>query len=142
MTESRGTGIHSALARIVETAIKSADAEQGLLDPLDPASANPAVAYCCKAYETALEAARKKGMSEFKISNAACQAYRKALPPLSGAANIRDFIACVTHGMLIEAVSSSLAPKLLYAAQVAQTALEKPLPRSVGRPSSTPLPEN
>jgi hypothetical protein len=41
------------------------------------------------------------------------------MPPLSGYENIRDFIACVAHAMLIGAIQSEQGSKLLYAAQVA-----------------------
>lgn len=47
-------------------------------------------------------------------------------PPLSGADNIRDFIACVAHGMLIAAIEGPAGARLLYAAQVAHCTLEKP----------------
>jgi hypothetical protein len=43
------------------------------------------------------------------------------MPPLSGDENIRDFIACTAHGMLIDAISGTDAARLLYAAQVAHT---------------------
>ena len=55
----------------------------------------------------------------------AFKAYREAMPPLSGAQNIRDFIACVAHGMLMDVFSSEEASKLLYAAQVAASAESK-----------------
>ena len=42
------------------------------------------------------------------------------MPDLAGHENIRDFIACVTQGMVIGAIDSI---KLLYAAQVAIGAL-------------------
>jgi hypothetical protein len=50
------------------------------------------------------------------------KAYREALPPLRGAENIRDFIACVAHGMAIEVFDIREASKMLYAAQVAASA--------------------
>jgi hypothetical protein len=50
------------------------------------------------------------------------KAYREALPPLRGAENIRDFIACVAHGMAIEVFDTREASKMLYAAQVAASA--------------------
>jgi hypothetical protein len=64
-------------------------------------------------------------------SKAAHDAYRNALPPLSGVENIRDFIACVAHGILIDSIRDCVAARLLYAAQVAsnvsrQTSAKKP----------------
>ena len=51
------------------------------------------------------------------------------MPPLLGAENIRDFIACVAHGMLIGTIENKDATKLLYAAQVAYLALNRPNPK-------------
>lgn len=55
----------------------------------------------------------------------AANAYREAMPPLTGAGNIRDFIACVGHGMLLNVFKESEATKLLYAAQIAHAAENK-----------------
>jgi hypothetical protein len=44
-------------------------------------------------------------------------------PIYSGYENIRDFIACTAHGMVIGAICSTQSSKLLYAAQVAIGAL-------------------
>jgi hypothetical protein len=46
------------------------------------------------------------------------------MPSLSGPDNIRDFIACVAHGMLIGAIRDTDGARLLYAAQVARGALQ------------------
>jgi hypothetical protein len=56
----------------------------------------------------------------------AADAYREAMPPLSGAGNIRDFIACVGHGMLLRVFEDNKeAARLIYAAQIASTAETK-----------------
>ena len=47
----------------------------------------------------------------------------KAMPLLSGYENIRDYIACATHGMLIGAIPPKRSSQLLYAAQVALATL-------------------
>jgi hypothetical protein len=47
------------------------------------------------------------------------EAYRETMPPLVGARNIRDFIACVAHGMLLHVFEANEGSKLLYASQVA-----------------------
>lgn len=85
----------------------------------DPALSNAAVARCCDAGVTARRAAIAKGFPDYKATTAARDAYRKSMPPLSGSENIRDFVACVAHGMLIEVFSNTDSAKLLYAAQVA-----------------------
>jgi len=108
----------------------------------DAAAINPAVDRCCQAYANGLEAAKAKEKSDFASEREAQHAYRSALPPLSGADNIRDFIACVAHGMLIAAIEGPAGARLLYAAQVAYGAIPKPFPARVGRPSIRPLPED
>ena len=50
-------------------------------------------------------------------------AYCRALPPLAGYESIRDFVACVAHGILINAIPEKRANQLLYAAQVALATL-------------------
>ena len=47
------------------------------------------------------------------------QAYKNAMPPLINREFIRDFLACVTYGVVIHAILDQVAPKLLYAPQVA-----------------------
>jgi hypothetical protein len=44
------------------------------------------------------------------------------MPPLSGARNIRDFVACVAHAMALTAIDGPDGARFLYAAQVASTA--------------------
>ena len=83
--------------------------------------ANPAVAHCCAASARACKAALATGKTKFSSDLDAERAYRHAMPPLSGYENIRDFIACVAHGMLIGAIQGTDGARLLYAAQVAAT---------------------
>ncbi len=88
--------------------------------PQNPDDAsNPAVARCCAEFVGAYKAARAGGKDDYDARKAATSAYRAAMPPLSGSDNIRDFIACVAHGLLIETISGNEATRLLYAAQVA-----------------------
>lgn len=67
-------------------------------------------------------ARRAKGEHDYHARTAAFVAYRASMPPLTSTAKIRDFVACVAHGILIEAIDSKQATKLLYAAQVALSA--------------------
>jgi len=67
--------------------------------------------------ERAPTASHRKGLGKYDASKAAHDAYRNALPPLSGVENIRDFIACVAHGMLIDSIRDCVAARLLYAAK-------------------------
>jgi hypothetical protein len=66
-----------------------------------------------------------KGEHWMPAARSAGQAYRKAMPTLTGQENIENFIACVAHGMLIGAIEGNDATKLLYAAQVALSTLQR-----------------
>jgi hypothetical protein len=95
----------------------------------DPVSSNRAVVRCCEAYAIAYRAAKKLDKSNYTTTDEARRAFRAAMPLLSGSESIRDFIACVAHGMLIEAIEGPAGARLLYAAQVAHTTLRsQPIP--------------
>jgi hypothetical protein len=87
-----------------------------------PAFQNPAVAHCCEIWESTRLKALKDGRSLVLARVAAHKAYQKALPPLAGDENIRNFIACVAQGMLQGSILSPDGARLLYAAQVAKSA--------------------
>jgi broad specificity phosphatase PhoE len=80
---------------------------------------NPAVAYCYSEWLRVYKAEKSKGEFWTDASKTASRAYREAMPSLSGQENIRNFVACVAHGMLISAIDGKVGTKLLYAAQVA-----------------------
>jgi hypothetical protein len=103
------------------------------LDPTPP-KGRVAIKHCCAAWKRAYDAYMKgkDGSSTTRIFAAydAGPAFCKAMPPLLGYENIRDFIACAAHGILINAISEKRANQLLYAAQVALVALNcEPKPR-------------
>jgi hypothetical protein len=83
---------------------------------------NPVVARCGRAWLLYYCQAIFKGESDASARFKARRAYQLAMPPLTGSRNVRNFIACVTHGMLLGALDGNEATKLLYAAQVAHTA--------------------
>lgn len=56
---------------------------------------------------------------------AATREFIHAMPILSSEDSIREFIACVTHGILFGAFKDKQASQLLYAAQVASGALTR-----------------
>ena len=87
------------------------------------ASDNQALARCREAFETTCEDMLADGKSDCAARMKANQAYKSALPPLIGADNIRDFLACVANGMLIGAIDDDKAARLLYAARAAQSTL-------------------
>jgi hypothetical protein len=86
---------------------------------------NMAVDRCTSAFTQAAEKATAEGKSTDHARTAAQLSYALAIPPLTGADSIGDFIACVTHGMLLGAIPGSDATRLLYAAQVAHSAFPK-----------------
>jgi len=58
------------------------------------------------------------------------------LPPLDSYENIRDFIACVTRGLVLDSFNFRDGKELLYAAQIAVSALraQPRAAKSPGRP--------
>ncbi|HXR39601.1 MAG TPA: hypothetical protein VN776_10935 [Terracidiphilus sp.] len=96
-------------------------------DPLacTPAD-NPAIARCLKAYDLAHRTTLGRTNSRACARLDGKGAYRKAMPPLAGPDNIRDFIACTAHGMLIEAIDETKGARLLYAAHIAHSTAPKP----------------
>jgi hypothetical protein len=110
----------------------------------DRAAANPAVCYCIlasnRAYNQAL-ARLDKGADKEVAATEARNAYLRAIPALAGPDNIRDFIACVTYGDMLDIIAHYEAEQLLEYAKVAITAarqeskLQSGLPkRGPGRP--------
>jgi hypothetical protein len=92
-------------------------------DKSSPARQIPAVALCCDAWEAAFLAVRAKGKDEYWARRAAEQAYRDAMPPLSGYQSICDFITCAAYGIVMGAIDDANGSKLLYAAQIALSTL-------------------
>jgi hypothetical protein len=88
-------------------------------DLSNPALANPAVARCCRIWQSVFRAELERGEHPVLAARSAGEAYRGAMPSLTGEQNIRDFVACVAHGILLQAIDEKNAGKLLYAAQVA-----------------------
>ena len=84
--------------------------------PLHP---NSAVAQCLQLYRSTYQANIAIRQTKYDSRLCASEAYRNAMPPLDGHDNIRDFVACVAHGVLIGAIDHKDSSKLLYAAQVA-----------------------
>jgi hypothetical protein len=98
---------------------------EGAPESSTAASSNSAISRCLDAWNRAYQANLAKGKGKATAMVNADQAYQQAMPPLSSHQNIRDFIACIAHGVLIHAVSLDCSAKLLYAAQVALSALRQ-----------------
>jgi len=97
-------------------------------------SAKAAIKRCVAAWQRAFDAEMnnigKCLGAEIFAAHAAGPAYCGALPPLAGYESTCDFIACVAHGILLDAIPQQRANQLLYAAQVALSALQhQPKPR-------------
>ncbi|MGA2730029.1 MAG: hypothetical protein ABSE96_19645 [Terracidiphilus sp.] len=99
----------------------------------------PAVARCCQAMQTAFRAVKaaydvngdESALEcQDRAAEAAQRAYCQAMPPLSGCENIRNFIACVAHGMMLDVFTGAESTRLLYAAQVANTAARGHAPKA------------
>jgi len=88
-------------------------------DLSNPALANPAVARCCQIWQSVFHAKLSRGEHPVLAARSAGEAYCGAMPSLTGEQNIRYFIACVAHGILLQAIAEKSGGKLLYAAQVA-----------------------
>jgi hypothetical protein len=88
-----------------------------------PSTRTPAVQRCCDARERSLLESRAMNLGDSKTRERAQDAYLDAMPDLAGYQNIRDFIACVSYGVISGDISPINSPGYLYAAQVAISAL-------------------
>lgn len=95
-----------------------------------------AVARCVAARNEARSDAFARSQPRYTADDAGARAFRNAMPSLLGAENIRDFIACVTQGMLIGVIENKDATKLLYAAQVAFLAQGRTEPKRAPKSAS------
>ena len=84
---------------------------------------NAAVLRCCEAAMRSRRESRSKNRDDVETELEADIAYKRAMPELIGYENIRDFIACVGHGMVMHTVTAFQADKLLNAARLALSVL-------------------
>jgi len=94
-------------------------------DSLNPALANPAVARCCEAWKRVCDAELQSGTHHVVAEYEANKIFRYTMPPLTSQQNIADYIACVAYGIAIGAINQQDGTRLLYAAQVAISALRR-----------------
>ena len=96
-----------------------------------PSLSNPAVALCAKAWERTYKRIlsvtpdERKDVDDFEdfAREQAEAAFRKALPPLCGEDNIRDFIACVSYALVNEILLPIVCTDYMEAAKVALSAV-------------------
>lgn len=79
----------------------------------------PVVCRCSDAYELAYQTALAAGRSEDAAEETAKRFYRGAMPAPIDLESTRDFIACVTFGVLADLFPLKEATALYYGAQVA-----------------------
>lgn len=141
---------HSATERTIISAINSFCANP----TLEPGpgrrsiSAKAAVRRCCKAWQRVFDRELKKALEQARMeeeldcdedsdgdlenryerifaAQEASRAYRNAMPLLAGSEGVRNFVACVAHGILIGAINKEQSGPLLYAAQVALGSIQR-----------------
>ena len=83
---------------------------------------NEAVQLCLEIWKEEYEKFRARGESDYNSSQAAHLAYRDAMPEPSSFQDIKDFIACISRGILIKAIDEYEASRLLSAARIASQA--------------------
>ena len=92
------------------------------------AADNPAVQRCRKAWEEAYDEemlALGHDDDHGPAVGSANRAYLCALPPLSGYENIRDFIACIMHALVLHVLDPEDVEEYLAGAKVALSALRQ-----------------
>src|ERR1035437_2917276 len=110
------------MTEVIETAPTPIVAEEPIAVP-----ENPAIARCMNGWACAYKVEKAETNDHYDAVRKGNLGYRKAMPRLSGYENIREFSACVAHGMLIGAIDADDGTRLLYAAQVAlSTVRSKP----------------
>jgi hypothetical protein len=97
---------------------------------------NLAVDVCCEMYLSMKQQSIKEGKKPEAAAKAGALAYCSSLPKLTNRDNVRDFIACVAHGMAMGVIPGADGTRLLYAAQIANTALPSPKRRKKCRKTS------
>jgi hypothetical protein len=109
------------------------------LVPVDAATVSPiadAVNRCIAAYHNAYRASALANGDDWDRREAGKSAYRLAMPRAETVTDVQGFIACVMHGMNLGVFDRYEPNQLLYAAQVALTALKhKPVKK---RPTPSP----
>jgi hypothetical protein len=103
---------------------------------------NLAVDICVEAYTKLMQEDCNKNLSTQSLALKSRISYCALLPRLSDSDSVRDFIACVVHGMAIGAIPSTEGTRLLYGAQVAIGALPSPKRHKKRNKSAQNVPGN
>lgn len=97
---------------------------------------SPAIERCCDAWYRAYQSAEARGVNKVSVWLRANEAYRNAMPPLDTPENIRDFVACLTHGMIVNTIVHPHSAQLLKAATLAAQ-----IARDSSKAAGTPAPK-
>jgi hypothetical protein len=92
-----------------------------------PPSSDPvdrAIARCRTAYTSTYQQCKDNRLSEYETEKRAGEQFKLAMPSLGTRDNIRAFVACVAHGVLINVMDGTEAARMLFAAQVALSTLK------------------
>jgi hypothetical protein len=111
----------SDIAKTDETITSAADDRASKI--ADQQGECAAIARCILAKQRAMKKAIADGESKVGAEMKGERAFLRALPPLSGFDNIRDFIACVTYALATDVIIRSGAEPLLDAAKIALATL-------------------
>jgi len=90
-----------------------------------PAGTKAAIRRCDAAWRRAFKSCMEDHDNEYTAATQASEAFRNAMPLLDGYDGVRNFIACVAHGILIDAIPRDKGGQLLYAAQVAMAVIQR-----------------
>ena len=101
------------------------EAELEELVEIDRPTENPAVLRCIRAFNRANRKCREKNpeATPHEADIWGTNSYLRAMPPLVGINNIRDYIACVTFALVTDIISPDRAEMYLSAARVALGAI-------------------
>jgi hypothetical protein len=95
------------------------------IEGIDRPAENPAVLRSIRAYNRAFKRCLSKDpdATAEDAQNDGRSSYLRAMPPLAGIKNIRDFIACVTFALITETISQEQAENYFGAARAALGAI-------------------
>jgi hypothetical protein len=103
----------------------SSDGEPNGLSINLPAIRNASIVRCCKAWIRTYDTEIAGGRGMISSGCRANEAFRTAMPPLTTPANVRNFIACTTYGLMTGAICDTAGQQLLDAARVAISLLRE-----------------
>lgn len=96
---------------------------------LAPSNPKAAIRRCCAAWQRAFNAymdhGKGDGLDKLFAAKDAGEAYCNAMPMLAGQDGVRDFLACVAHGILIDAIPHQKSCHLIAAARVTLAANQR-----------------